>query len=196
LYHACIVAKTQDEAPSTLVRAMPRCNNHFSRDTPLSNQLARRLAVFPLAVALLAGAASNANAQARYESPLHVATSRIEFVLSGDNQPLTKPLVVHNGGTAKLTDVRLVRLAYADSTRKGWLVSLQRQSSIAPDELATAGTLCVDASGLPAGTYHATAAVTAREVKEPTAIAIAVIVTESAARASKSAARCATSTSK
>ena len=58
---------------------------------------------------------------------------------------------------ATLREVRLTRLSYADSVSgAGWLVALPRQSSVAPDELATVGTLCVDASGLPAGTYRIT----------------------------------------
>jgi hypothetical protein len=116
-----------------------------------------------------------------------VAASRFEFVASGDTQPPAKPLAVHNGGTARLTDVRLTRLAYADSARgAAWLVVLPRQSAVAPDELATVGTLCVDAAGLPAGTYRATAAVGAREVPEPVAITITLVVTDAgAARATR-----------
>jgi hypothetical protein len=145
------------------------------------------------AIALLALGASAADAQGRAASdtPLHVAASRFEFVASGDTQPPTKPLAVHNGGTARLTDVRLTRLAYADSARgAAWLVALPRQSAVAPDELATVGTLCVDAAGLPAGTYRATAAVRAREVPEPVAITITLVVTDAGARASHASARC------
>jgi len=62
---------------------------------------------------------------------------------------------VHNGGTAPLTDVRLVRLTYADSARgAAWLVATSRQSSVAPDELATIGTLRVNWQVPEAGTYR------------------------------------------
>ena len=146
-------------------------------------------------LALLAIVASTAEAQGRAASasPLHVLASRFEFVASGDTQPPAKPLAVHNGGTARLTDVRLTRLAYADSARgAAWLVALPRQSAVAPDELATVGTLCVDAAGLPAGTYRATAAVAAREVPEPVAITITLVVTDVGTRARHAAARCGT----
>ncbi len=104
---------------------------------------------------------------------------------------------MHNGGTARFTDVRLTRLAYADSARgAAWLVALPRQSAVAPDELATVGTLCVDAAGLPAGTYRATAAVAAREVPEPVAITITLVVTDAGARARHAAARCGTAVTK
>jgi hypothetical protein len=149
--------------------------------------------------ALLALLTSTAEAQGRAASdtPLHVAASRFEFVASGDTQPPTKPLKVHNGGTARLTNVRLTRLAYADSARgAAWLVALPRQSAVAPDELATVGTLCVDAAGLPAGTYRATAAVAAREVREPVAITITLVVTDAGARARRAAARCGTAATK
>ena len=114
----------------------------------------------------------------------------------------TKPLKVHNGGTARFTDVRLTRLAYADSAHgAAWLVALPRQSTVAPNELATVGTLCVDAAGLPAGTYRATAAVAAREVPEPVAITITLVVTNAGALARHAAerhetARCGTAVSK
>src|SRR5688500_14979972 len=150
-------------------------------------------------LALLALVASTAEAQgsAAYDTPLHVPASHFEFVASGDRQPPTKPLAVHNGGTARLTDVRLTRLAYADSARgAAWLVALPRQSAVAPDELATVGTLCVDAAGLPAGTYRATAAVGAREVREPVAITITLVVTDAGARARHAAARCGTGVTK
>src|SRR5687767_7358265 len=136
------------------------------------------------------------------DTPLHLAASRFEFVASGDRQPPTKPLRVHNGGTARFTDVRLTRLAYADSARgAAWLVALPRQSTVAPNELATVGTLCVDAAGLPAGTYRATAAVAAREVPEPVAITITLVVTNAGARARHAAerhetARCGTAATK
>ena len=144
-------------------------------------------------LALLAPGSSVAQAQgaAPADTPLHLATSRFEFVASGDSQPPAKPLRVHNGGTVQFTDVRLVRLAYADSGRgASWLVSLPRQSTVAPDELATVGTLCVDAGGLPPGTYRATAAVAAREVPEPVAITITLVVTDAGARARRPATRC------
>jgi hypothetical protein len=148
---------------------------------------------------LLAFVASAAEAQGRAASdtPLHVAASRFEFVASGDTQPPAKPLAVHNGGTTRLTDVRLTRLAYADSARgAAWLVALPHQSTVAPDELATVGTLCVDTAGLHAGTYRATAAVGAREVPEPVAITITLVVTDAGARARHAAARCGTAATK
>ena len=117
----------------------------------------------PLALIALVTSAAGAQSSAASDTPLHLAASRFEFVASGDAQPPAKPLRVHNGGTARFTDVRLTKLTYADSARgAAWLVALPRQSSVAPDELATVGTLCVDAAGLPAGTYRATAAVAAR----------------------------------
>ena len=146
-------------------------------------------------LALVASHPSVAGAQGRAASdtPLHLPASRFEFVASGDTQPLAKPLRVHNGGTAQFTNVRLTRLAYADSARgTAWLVALPRQSAVAPNELATVGTLCVDATGLPAGTYRATAAVAAREVPQPVAITITLVVTDAGARARPAAARCGT----
>ena len=151
------------------------------------------------AIALVAFVTSAAGAQGSGASgtPLHVTVSRFEFVASGDAQPPVKPLRVHNGGTARFTDVRLTRLAYADSARGvTWLVALPRQSAVAPDELATVGTLCVDATGLPAGTYRATAAVAAREVPEPVAITITLVVTDAGARARHAAGRCGTAVTK
>ena len=145
----------------------------------------------PLALVALVTSAAGAQGSAASDTPLHLATSRFEFVVSGDTQPPAKPLAVHNGGTARLTDVRLTRLSYADSARgAAWLVALPRRSAVAPDELATVGTLCVDAAGLPAGTYRATAAVGAREVPEPVAITITLVVTDAGARARRAAARC------
>jgi hypothetical protein len=142
-------------------------------------------------LALITSVTSAAEAQGAPDTPLHLAASRFEFVASGDSLPLAKPLRVHNGGTARFTDVRLTRLAYADSARgAAWLVAVPRQSSVAPDELATVGTLCVDAAGLPAGTYRATAGVVAREVPEPVAITITLVVTDAGARARRAAARC------
>jgi hypothetical protein len=141
-------------------------------------------------LALVASVTSAAGAQAS-GTPLHLAANRFDFVASGDPQPPTKPLRVHNGGTAGFTDVRLTKLTYADSARgAAWLVALPRQSAVAPDELATVGTLCVDAAGLPAGTYRATAAVAAREVPEPVAITITLVVTDAGARAGHETARC------
>ena len=147
-----------------------------------------------LALIALGISASAAESQVSggYETPLHLAMSRFEFVASGDTQPPTKPLRVHNGGTARFTDVRLIKLTYMDSARgAAWLVALPRQTSVAPDELATVGTLCVEAAGLSAGTYRATAAVAAREVPEPVAITITLVVTDAGARARPAAARCA-----
>ncbi len=148
---------------------------------------------------ILASVTSTAQAQGRAASdtPLHVAASHFEFVASGDTQPPAQPLRVHNGGTVRLTDVRLTRLTYADSARgAAWLVALPRQSAVAPDELATVGTLCVDATGLPAGTYRATAAVAAREVPEPVAITVTLVVTDAGARARRAPARCAAAVTK
>ena len=147
----------------------------------------------------LAAFASLAEAQGggAAETPLHLPANRFEFVASGDTQPPAKPLRIHNGGTARFTDVRLTRLAYADSSRgAAWLVALPRQSSVAPDELATVSTLCVDAAGLRAGTYRATAAVGAREVPDPVAITITLVVTDAGAKARNAVARCATAVTK
>ena len=169
---------------------------------PTDRSTARRLTASPTALltplALLALVTSVAGAQSSgaSDTPLHLAANRFEFVASGDTQPPTKPLRVHNGGTARFTDVRLTQLAYADSARgASWLVALPRQSAVAPDELATVGTLCVDATGLPAGTYRATAAVAAREVPEPVAITITLVVTDAGAR-TRPAARCGTAVTK
>ena len=146
-----------------------------------------------LALLALVTSAAGAQGSGASDTPLHLAASHFEFVASGDAQPPAKPLRVHNGGTARFTDVRLTRLTYADSSRgAAWLVALPRQSSVAPDELATVGTLCIDATGLPAGTYRATAAVAAREVPEPVAIAITLVVTDAGARAGKAAGNCGT----
>jgi len=171
--------------------------------TPSDRSTARRLTVSPTALlatmALLASIASTADAQAAAASdtPLHLAASRFHFVMSGDTLPPTKPLAVHNGGTARFTDVRLTRLAYADSAHgAAWLVVMPRQTTVAPDELATVGTLCVNATGLPAGTYRATAAVAAREVPEPVAITITLVVTDAGARARPADSRCATAVTK
>ena len=157
---------------STLVRAMLR-----------SHDLLELLA--------LATSTSQAQGHAASDTPLHVPASRFEFVAAGDAQPPVKPLAVHNGGATPLTDVRLTRLAYADSARgAAWLVAVPRQTSVAPDELATVGTLCVDPTGLAAGTYRATAGVAAREVPEPVAITITLVVTDAVARTRTAGARC------
>jgi len=151
----------------------------------------------PLALLVLVTSAAGAQGNGASDTPLHLAASSFEFVASGDAQPPAKPLRVHNGGTAGFTNVRLTKLTYADSTRgAAWLVALPRQSSVAPDELATVGTLCVDAAGLSAGTYRATAAVAAREVPEPVAITITLVVTDAGARARPAAASCGTASPK
>ena len=156
----------------------------------------------PLALLALVTSAAGAQGSRASDTPLHLAASRFEFVASADTQPPAKPLRVHNGGTARFTDVRLTRLAYADSARgAAWLVALPRQSTVAPNELATVGTLCVDAAGLPAGTYRATAAVAAREVPEPVAITVTLVVTNAGALARHAAerhetARCGTAITK
>ena len=146
-----------------------------------------------LALLTLVTSASVAEAQgsSASDTPLHLPASRFEFVASGETPPAPQPLRIHNGGTAQFTDVRLTRLAYADSARgAAWLVALPRQTSVAPDELATVGTLCIDATGLPAGTYRATAAVAAREVPEPVAISITLVVKDAGAGAGNAAGRC------
>ena len=145
-----------------------------------------------LALLTLLTSASVAGAQgsSASDTPLHLATSRFDFIASGETTP-AQPLRVHNGGTARFSDVRLTRITYADSARgAGWLVVLPSQTSVAPDELATVGTLCIDATGLTAGTYRATAGVVAREVQEPVSIAIKLVVTNEGARASSSARSC------
>ena len=180
--------------PLALVLAPSDCRT-AERLTPSATALLAPLA--PLALLASVTSAARAQGRAASDTPLHLAASRFEFVASGDTQPLAKPLRVHNGGTARFTDVRLTRLAYADSARgAGWLVAVPRQTSVAPDELATVGTLCVDAAGLPAGTYRATAAIGAREVPEPVAITITLVVTDAGARARRAAARCDTAVSK
>ena len=146
-----------------------------------------------VAVALLAlvGPTAGAQSSPASDTPLHLAAGHFEFVASADSQPASKPVRVHNGGTVGFTGVRLTRVAYADSAQgAAWLVTQPRQTTVTPDELATVGTLCVDAAGLPAGTYHATAAVTAREVPEPVAITITLVVTDTGARVRRPAARC------
>src|SRR5215218_7163925 len=173
---------------------------HYSaakRLTPSRAALLAPLASVALTLASLGAglavftSAAGAQGRAAPGTPLHLPANRFEFVASGEPHALAKPLAVHNGGTARFTTVRLTRLAYADSARgAAWLVALPRQSAVAPDELATVGTLCVDAAGLRAGTYRATAAVAAREVPEPVAITITLVVTDAGARARHAAARC------
>ena len=151
-----------------------------------------------LALLTLVTSASVAEAQgsSASDTPLHLATSRFEFAASGETPPPSQPLRIHNGGTVRFTDVR-VTLAYADSARgAGWLVAQPRQSSVAADELAAIATLCVDAAGLPAGTYRATAAVSAREVPEPVAVAITLVVTDAGARPRNAAGNCGTPVTK
>jgi hypothetical protein len=148
-----------------------------------------------LALLTLVTSAAEAQGSGASGTPLHLAASSFEFVASGDSLPPAKPLRVHNGGTARFTEVRLTRLTYADSSRgAAWLVVVPRQSAVAPDELATVGTLCIDATGLAAGTYRATAAVSAREVPDSVAITITLVVTDAGARARHAPGRCATAT--
>jgi len=162
------------------------------RQTPSLTALFESLALLALVTSAASAQGSGAS-----DTPLHLAASHFEFVASGDSLPPAKPLRVHNGGTAQFTDVRLTRLTYADSARgTAWLIALPRQSSVAPDELATIKMLCVDAAGLPAGTYRATAAVAAREVARPVAITITLVVTDAGARARHVAARCGTADTK
>jgi hypothetical protein len=152
-----------------------------------------------LALLALVASASAAEAQdnSASDTPLHLAANRFEFVASGDRRPPGQALRIHNGGTVRFTDVRVTRLAYTDSARgAAWIVAVPRQSSVAPDELATVGTLCVDATGLRAGTYRATAAVAAREVPQPVAITITLVVTDAGARANHASARCDTAVTK
>ena len=173
---------------------VPADSDHGSAERPTPSWAAL-LAAFALLALVTTGAGAQDSAAS--DTPLHLAESRFEFVESGETQPPAKPLRVHNGGATRFTDVRLTRLAYADSARgAAWLVALPRQSAVAPDELATIGTLCVDAAGLPAGTYRATAAVAAREVPEPVAITITLVVTDTGARARHAAARCGTAVTK
>lgn len=149
-----------------------------------------------LALAISA-AAAEAQGSSASDTPLHLPVSRFEFVVAGDTHPGAQPLRIHNGGTARFTDVRVIRIAYADSARgAAWFVAQPRQTSVAADELATISSLCVDAAGLAAGSYRATAAVVAREVPEPVAISITLVVTDAAARAPQVAGRCATAVAK
>ena len=142
-------------------------------------------------LALLTLVTSASIAEAQGDTPLHLAANRFSFVVSGDTLPAAQPVRVHNGGTFGFTDVRVTRLVYADSTHgSAWLVASPRQTSVAPDELAIVGALCVDATGLPAGTYRATAAVAAREVPEPVAITITLVVKDGATAARNAAGRC------
>ena len=188
-------------APSHLVHAMPQFRHHRAFVPSRSACSALRLTISPAALlaplALFAFVASTASAQGSAASgpPLHLAADRFEFLASGDAAPAAKPLRVHNGGKAQFTDVRLTRLTYTASARgAAWLVSVPRQSAVAPDELATVGSLCVDATGLKAGTYHAKAAVSAREVPEGVPFTITLVVTEAGARARPAAARCGSAT--
>lgn len=152
--------------------------------------MSRAALLAAIALLTLGTAAAEGQGRSASDTPPHVAASHFEFVASGDPQPPAKPLAVHNGGTPRLTDVRLTRLAYGDSARgAAWLVVLPGQSAVAPNELATIATLCVDAAGLPAGTYRATAAVGAREVPEPVAITITLVVTNAGALARHAAER-------
>ena len=153
--------------------------------------------LFALFTLVTSASVAEAQASSASDTPLHLAASRFEFVASSETPPPEQPLRVHNGGTVRFTDVRLTRLTYADSARgAAWLVVLPRQSSVAPDELATVGTLCVDATGLPAGTYRATAGVIAREVPQPVAISITLTVTDAGTRARDATARCGTAGTK
>jgi hypothetical protein len=157
-------------------------------------QLRPLLALFTLvtSASVAEGQASSAS-----DTPLHLAVSRFTFVASGDTVPLAQPLRVHNGGKFSFTDVRLTRVAYGDSERgAAWLVMLPRQTAVAPDELATVGTLCIDATGLTAGTYRAMAGVVAREVPEPVAISITLTVTDAGAAKRDATARCGTAVTK
>ncbi|MES3034905.1 MAG: hypothetical protein V4813_12980 [Gemmatimonadota bacterium] len=145
----------------------------------------------PLTLLVLVTSTLGAQVSGAPSTPLHLAATRFDFIASGDPEAPAKPLRVHNGGTERFTDVRLTKLAYSDSTRgAAWLVALPGQSVVAPDELATVGTLCVDASGLAAGIYRAKAAVAAREVPEPVAITVTLVVTDVGARARHTTARC------
>lgn len=168
-------------------------------DRGTAGRLTPPLTAVLASLALLASGSTAAGAQgsAASDTPLHLAASQFEFVASGDAQPPSKPLRVHNGGTARFTNVRLTRLTYADSARgAAWLVALPLQSAVAPDELATVGTLCINAAGLKAGTYHATAAVAAREVPDPVPLTITLVVTDAGARARHASARCGTAARK
>ena len=191
-------------APSTLVRAMSRFHRLLSLLSALfhrrsANRVTSVSSAPFVTLALLAFVTSTANAQrgGAPATPLHVTVNSFEFVVRSDAQPSAKPLNVHNGGTARFTDVRLTKVAYADSARgTAWLVALPHQTAVAPDELATVGMLCVDAAGLPAGTYHATAAVRAREVPEPVAITVTLVVKDANTRARRATARCGTTVTK
>src|SRR5688572_5857062 len=98
-------------------------------------QLRPLLALFTLVTSASVAEAQTSSAS---DTPLHLAVSRFNFVASGDTLPLAQPLRVHNGGALRFTDVRVTRLAYADSARgAAWLAVLPRQSAVAPDELAT-----------------------------------------------------------
>ena len=169
-------------------RLLPLVPAHSDRST--AARLTPTASLAALALLSLATTTVEAQGAAAPATPLHLAASSFEFVASDIPQPAAQPLRVHNGGTVRFTDVRLTRLAYADSARGSkWLVALPRQSAVAPDELATVGTLCVDATGLAAGTYRATAAVAAREVPDPVPITITLVVTDAGARSRRATAQ-------
>ena len=166
-------------------------SDHSHRRTTTHLTRSRRALLAPLALLALFTTAAEAQSSAASDTPLHLAANRFDFVLAGDAAPPAKPLKVHNGGTSPFTDVRLVQVTYADSARgAAWLVAVPQQTGVAPDELATVGMLCVDAAGLTAGTYRATAAVRAREVPEPVSITVTLVVKDAIARAPGATARC------
>jgi hypothetical protein len=120
-----------------------------------------------------------AAAAAAAESPLHVPTIAFQFAVDGGVvRPARHAVLVHNGGARPLTDVRVTRIALADSGRAGaWLTASPGRASVAPDELTTVGALCVRASGLPPGTYRAEADVVAREASAtPVRLAVTLVV--------------------
>jgi hypothetical protein len=139
----------------------------------------------------------SAQAQSAADTPLHLASNRFDFVAAGTAQPSALPIRVHNGGSERFTGVKLTRLTYADSSRSAaWLVVLSRQTNVAPDELATVGTLCVNAAGLAAGTYRATAAIAANEVPAQVAITTTLVVKDDGTSPPVAAARCASTDTK
>lgn len=179
------VHRYSSRAANTFVRAFVRSQTSRSAFSALFALLALSTTFAFTAHAQTGGASA---------TPLHLAASRIDFVATSDTQPLTKPFRIHNGGKAQFTDVKISRIAYADSARgSSWVVAMPRQTSVAPDELATIGALCVNATGLPAGTYHARAAVSAREVPEPVPFTIVLVVKDVVARSANASPRCGTS---
>src|SRR5687768_292714 len=111
----------------TLVPA-PSARRTTGRLTPSLTAL-----LAPLALLAVVTSTAEAQSSAASDTPLHLPVSHFEFVASGDTQPPAKPLRVHNGGTARFTNVRLTRVAYADSARgAAWLVAVPRQSTVAP----------------------------------------------------------------